>query len=143
MHEITIEIDSNEDIWKLIDKESDHIFISNFNPNSSTSWWKTDLKISENQNLRNISVRNMSVNLQVNLATLKEIIELNTQSLVIYQFAKPIPDTLLVNQLMEQSKENILIQNDLKHCFIVNFEFLTIKSFDENFINDIHKNSII
>ncbi|WP_338793928.1 hypothetical protein V9L05_06905 [Bernardetia sp. Wsw4-3y2] len=139
MQEITIEIDSNEDIWKLVDKSLNYIFISNFNPNSSISWWKTDLKVSENQNLRNISVRDMSLDLQVDLVTLKEIIELNTRTLVIYQFAKPIPDTLLVNQLMEQSKENILIQNGLKHCFSAVYEFLTIRSFDENFIKNIQQ----
>ncbi|WP_338760256.1 hypothetical protein WAF17_13250 [Bernardetia sp. ABR2-2B] len=137
MHEITIEIDSNEDIWKLIDKSLNYIFISNFSPYSYISWWKTDLKLPTSQILKDISVRNMSLDLKVDLVTLKEIIELNTKSLIIYQFDKSIPNTLLITELMEQSKENILIQNGLKHLFIINFEFLTIKSCDESFITHI------
>ncbi|WP_291724701.1 hypothetical protein [Bernardetia sp.] len=140
MREITIEIDSNEEIWRYIDEKLNHIYISNFRPKSSFSWWKTDLKISESQTFENISVRNMSLDLQVDLTTLRKLIELNTQSLIIYQFDKPIPDTLLVAELMEQSKENILFQNGLKHSFFINFEFLTVKSFDENFIEDLQKN---
>lgn len=142
MYEITIEIDSNEYIWKFIDKNLSYIFISKFNPNSSISWWKTDLKVSESQTLENISVRNMSLDLQVDLVTLKKIIELNTQSLSVYQFDRPIPSTLLVTELMESSRENILRQNGLQHFFSINYEFLTVKSFNKNFIKNIQENEI-
>ena len=44
MKEITFEINSNEEIWDLFDKNLDSVFIHKFVPNEVMEWWKTDLK---------------------------------------------------------------------------------------------------
>lgn len=140
MEEITFEIESNNEIWELIDKEFNSIFIHKFNPNQAIEWWKTDLKTKGGQILENISVRQMELDVQTDLSGLKQIIEMNTHYLSIYQFEKKVSDTLQLERLPEKSKEQILKQNGLKHIFWINFEFLIVRSFDTEFINSIKNN---
>jgi len=140
MEEITIKTESNKEIWELIDKKIGFIFLHKFNPNQAISWWKTDLKLKHGEILQNITVRQMEFDLQTDLPGLKKLIDLNTQHLSVYQFEKPISDTLVLERLPENSKEQILRQNGLNHIFWIDFEFLTIRSFDKDFINSIANN---
>lgn len=140
MEEITFEIESNEEIWELVDKEVTTIFIPKFNPNQAIEWWKTDLKIKDGRLLKNLSVRQMQLDIETDLPGLKQFIEMNTPSLSIYQFEKKIADTFDLDRLPEKNKEQILKQNGLRHIFWVNFEFLTVRSFDSGFIHSIKKN---
>lgn len=142
MKQITLKINSNEEIWSLIDKRLHHIFIHKFMPNKAFSWWKTDLKTQNGIVFNNLSVRQMQMDIQTDLDTLKEIIELNIQNLRIYQFDKPIPDTLMLERLPKQTQTKILKQNGLKHFFFINYEFLTIGSYDMAFLNKIECNPI-
>jgi len=137
MNELTFEINSNEEIWELFDKKVDSIFIHRFIPNETLEWWKTDFKTGHGKEFKNLSVRLMEMDVQTDLNGLKKILELNTRQLRVYQFEKPIPDTLEIGSLPEKNRNQILKQNGLKHFFFVNFEFITVGSFDSEFINNI------
>ena len=137
MTEITFEINSNEEIWELFDKELNTIFIHQFVPNEVIEWWKTDLKIQNGVELKNLSVRQMEMDVQTDLNGLKEILELNTNQMRIYQFDKSISNTLEIQKLPANARNLILKQNGLKHFFFIDFEFITIGSFEPEFINDI------
>ena len=82
----------------------------------------------------------MEMDVQTDLNGLKEILEMNTNHLRIYQFDKPISDTLEIQKLPENNRNLILKQNGLKHFFFVDFEFITISSFESEFINGIKLN---
>ena len=82
----------------------------------------------------------MKMDVQTDLNGLKKILELNTRQLRIYQFEKPISDTLEIDRLPEKNRNQILTQNGLKHFFFVNFEFITIESFEPEFIRGIELN---
>lgn len=73
MNEITIKINSNEEIWELIDKEFNSILIHKFNPNRIIEWWKTDLKTKNGTEFKNLSVRQMELDIQTDLSELKKI----------------------------------------------------------------------
>uniref|UniRef100_UPI00404AA988 hypothetical protein n=1 Tax=Flavobacterium sp. TaxID=239 RepID=UPI00404AA988 len=140
MNELTFEINSNEEIWELLDKDLNSIFIHKFVPNEVIEWWKTDLKTQNGTEFKNLSVRQMELDVQTDLKGLKKILELNTNQLRIYQFEKPISDTLEIERLPEKNRNLILKQNGLKHLFFVNFEFITIGSFESEFIKEIERN---
>ena len=82
----------------------------------------------------------MEMDVQTDLNGLKKILELNTNQLRIYQFEKPVSDTLEIKRLPEKYRNQILKQNGLKHFFFVDFEFITIGSFDSEFIAEIELN---
>ena len=140
MNELTFEINSNEEIWELFDKELNTVFIHKFVPNEVIEWWKTDLKTQSGIELKNLSVRQMEMDVQTDLNGLKKILELNTRQLRIYQFDKPISDTLEIDRLPENNRKQILKQNGLKHFFFIDFEFITIGSFESEFISRIELN---
>lgn len=140
MKEITIELESQNELWSLFDKKSDYIFIHKFNPNEVIEWWKSDIKIKPDFGFKNLSVRNMKFDLQTDLNGLKEILKLQTRQLSIYQFDKPVPDTLCIETLPEESLLDILKKNGLKHKYSIDYEFVTIYSFDEKFMETIIKN---
>jgi hypothetical protein len=137
MKELTFEINSNEEIWELFDKKFDSIFIHKFVPNEVIEWWKTDLKTKNDIEFKNLSVRQMEMDVQTDLNGLKQILELNTRQLRIYQFEKPVSHTLEIERLPKNNRTQILKQNGLKHFFFVNFEFITVGSFESEFISKI------
>lgn len=140
MNELTFEINSNEEIWELFDKNLNSIFIHKFVPNEVIEWWKTDLKTQNGIEFKNLSVRQMEMDVQTDLNGLKKILELNTNQLRIYQFEKPISGTLEIERLPKKNRNQILKQNGLKHFFFVDFEFITIGSFESEFISEIELN---
>jgi len=142
MREITIEIESNQEIWELFDKDLNNIFIPKFNPHEVIEWWETDLKIKSGVDLRGLKVRNLTFDLHTDLDGLKKLIDLNTSHISIFQFDKPVPDTLIFEQLPESSRNSILKQNGLRHNFWIHHEFITISSFDDDFVESIKKNPI-
>lgn len=140
MNVLVFEINSNEEIWELFDKDLNSIFIHKFVPNEVVQWWKTDLKTQSGIEFKNLSVSQMEMDVQTDLNGLKQILELNTNQLRIYQFDKPISDTLEIERLPENNRNKILKQNGLKHFFLVDFEFITIGSFESEFITGIENN---
>lgn len=142
MTEITFEINSNEEVWELFDKKLNSIFIHKFNPNQVVEWWKTSLKTKSGTEFKNLSVRQMEFDVQTDLSELKKILEINPYQLRIYQFDKPISNTLEIERLPEKSINQILKQNGLKHYFFIDFEFITIGSFETDFIKSIESNPI-
>nr|WP_299383102.1 hypothetical protein [Allomuricauda sp.] len=140
MHKLTFEIESNEEIWELFDKDLDSIFIHGFVPHEVIEWWKTDLKTQDGTEIKNLSVRQMEMDVQTDLNGLKKILELNTNQLRIYQFEKSISDTLEIDRLPKKKQNLILKQNGLKHFFFLDFEFITIGSFDSEFLTRIEQN---
>jgi hypothetical protein len=141
MDVIVMEIDSNEELFQLIDKRFDHIFIHKFNPHGVFEWSTANLKIG-NLDIKGASVRHMQFDVQTNIEGLRKFTKLNTNYLSVYQFEKAVADTLVLENLHENSKEKILFHNGLKHIFSIDFEVLTIESNDENFINSIRNNPI-
>jgi hypothetical protein len=140
MQELTFEIESNQEIWELIDKGFNSIFINKFVPNQTIEWWKADIKIQNGVEFKNLIVRQMAMDVQTDLNGLKKIIELNTNHLHIYQFEKPVSDSFRIDCLPEINRNSILKQNGLKHFFSLNFEFITVCSFEPEFINRIRLN---
>ncbi len=140
MFEISIEIESNDEIWQIIDKEISAIFIHKFYPNNTIEWWKTDLKIKNGKLFKNLSVRQMVCDIHTDLNGLKQLLKLNSNQLRIYQFEKTLPESLIIENLQEKSRFEILKQNGLRNFFFLDFEFLTISSFDVDFINAIRTN---
>ncbi len=138
MNELIFEINSNEEIWDLFDKKLDSIFIHKFVPNEVIEWWKTDLKTQNGFEFKNLLVRQIEMDVQTDLNGLKKILELNTRQLRVYQFEKPIADTLEIERLPENNRYQILKQNGLKHFFFVNFELITIESFESEFIEKLN-----
>lgn len=142
MKEIIFDINSNQEIWSLIDKNYNHIFIHKFMPNETIEWWQTDIKMKNNETYEKLAVRNMKFDILTDLNGLKKILDLNTHYLRIYQFDKPIPDTLSIEHLPSNNRDRILQQNGLKHFYSCDFEFLTISSSSEQFIQDIEANEL-
>ncbi len=134
MEELTFEINSEEEIWELLDKKFDFFYVHRFLPNNVVEWWETSLKTQNGIELNNLSVRLMEMDIQTDLSGIKKIIEIYTHNLSIYQFDKPIADTLQIERLPEYNRNKILKQNGLRHYFLINFEFITIGSFDAQFI---------
>jgi len=143
MEEVTIRpLDSNTEIWDIIDKIVDHILVHQFDPHSSIEWWNSSVKVKSDLTLENIKVRSMQFDIQTNVNGLKQILDLNTAYLNIYQFSKPIPDTLEIEWLPPNNTENILLQNGLVHIFWIEFEYVTIKSIRPDFIKSIKENHL-
>lgn len=137
LKQITFEIESNEELWQLFDQSLNHILLHEFMPHEAIEWWKTDMKAADGTEFKNLSVRQMEMDVQTDLPGLKKILGLNTSYLRVYQFDKPIPNTLEIHRLPETSRENILAQNGLQHVFFIDFEFVTISSFRSEFIEAI------
>lgn len=140
MKKVTFEINSNKEIWELFDKDLHTVFIHKFVPNEIIEWWETDLKTQNGTEFRSLSVRQMEMDVQTDLNGLKKILELNTNQLRIYQFDKPISDTFEIERLPENNRESILKQNGMKHFFFIDFELITIGSFESEFISGIESN---
>jgi hypothetical protein len=137
METISVEIDSNEDLWNVIDKKYNDILVHRFMPHEAVDWWQTSLKIKDE--LFDLHVRNMEFDIRTDLEGLRKLLDLNTLYMSIYQFEKPVPGSLVLQHLPEQNAEAILKQNGLKHIFFCDHEHLTVSSFDESFIKDIAK----
>jgi len=144
---VVIQIRSNQELLDLIDKRYNNIFIQKFNPHQVIEWWKTSLKIRDGVELENVLVRDMEFDLQTDLIGLKKLIELYSGEFgmylgqwILYQFEKPVPDTLTLEHLPKDSKEQILETNGLKHVFWIRFEMITVSSFDPEFISSIEEN---
>ena len=140
MKEITIEIESKNELWSIFDKTYDYILVHKFNPHEIIEWWKSDIKVNQDFNLKNVSVRNMKFDLQTDLKGLKQILKFQTRQECIYQFDRPVPDTLCIEMLPDESIDSILKQNGLKHKYMIDYEFVTVYSFDEKFIKSIIEN---
>lgn len=73
MKEITLRTNSNDEIWSLIDKNLDHILIHKFMPCEAIAWWKTDIKMKNDEFFEQLQVRNMTFDIQTDLDGLKKI----------------------------------------------------------------------
>ena len=133
----------NSELWEIIDKNVDHILIHQFDPHQKNEWWTTSISVRENFELKNVSVRQMQFDLSTNLAGLKNILKLNSLFLNIYQFNRPIPNTLQINELPEQARESILKQNGLEYIILNQLEDTIIESVSLEFINKIRQNPLI
>lgn len=72
MNDLTFEINSNGEIWELFDKKLNSIFIHKFVPNEVIEWWKTDLITQSGTEFKNLSVRQMEMDIQTDLNGLKK-----------------------------------------------------------------------
>ena len=139
MFQITLILDSDDTFLKVIDKNYNYFFANQFNPNSTTEWFSGDLKTLKGS-LDDLEFRNMTFDVRTDLRGVKKLLNFNPYSIKLYQFNKPLSGSLVIESLHEASKTNILKQNGLKHTYSLSYEFLTISSFDENFIKLIAEN---
>ena len=142
METIRFTLDSNKEIWEFIDKSVDHILIHNFQAQNYIHWWESTVKIKPTITLENVRVRDMQFDIQTNISGLNQILAIESNFLDIYQFTRPIADTLRIGDLPENNAENILQQNGLQHIISVEFELITVKSFNVDFIKSISNNPI-
>jgi len=142
MRELVFEIESNAEIWEILDKELNTILIHGFMPNESIQWWKTDLKLKDGTVFNDLSVRQMTMDIKTDLNGLKRIIDLNSSYLAVYQFEKDISDTLTIDRIPPAKLNDILKKNGLKHRFDIHFEFITVSSFDDSFIEGIEQHPL-
>jgi hypothetical protein len=137
--EITIELESTEELISIFDNTYDYFLIDKFNPNEPIEWFKSDIKTNNDFELKNASIRNLTFDLQTDFKGLVQILKLHTRQITIYQFDNPIPDTLCIEFLPQKTLSDILIKNGLKHKYSIDYEFITISSIDEKFMESIKK----
>ena len=111
-------------------------------PNEVIEWWKTDIKTNNGIELKNLFVRQMEMDVQTDLNGLRDILNLNTGQLRIYQFVHPISDTLEIDRLPEDNRNEILKKNGLKHFFFIDFESITIGTYEPEFLKQIETHPI-
>ena len=133
----------NSELWDILDKKCDHILVHQFNPHQTIAWWTTSIKIRENLELKNVSVRQMNFDLLTNLDGLKSILELNSLYLYIYQFNRPVSGGLLINDLPAESKDSILKQNGLEYIIMNELEDTIIYSFNIDFLTNLRQNPLL
>ena len=148
MNLVTIEIDSNLDLLKFIDTELKNVFIHSFRPFKYIEWSKCTLEFDKINKLKNIEVREMQFDIRTDLDGLENILKLESNFIDIYQFNKPLANSLTIENLPLDNIEKILKTNGLIHHIEINFEKCFIKSYDNKFItnlleNDYVKNRII
>ncbi len=142
MESIRFTLDTNLEIWEFIDKTTDHVLIHNFHAHNILEWRESTIKLSPTATLENVKVRNMQFDIQTNIYGLRQILEQGSNFLDIYQFNKPIADTLVIDTLPSNNAETILIQNGLQHIISVDFESITVSSLSSDFIKSIAENSM-
>lgn len=142
MDSISFTLDANKEIWEFLDKTVDHVLVHNFHAHNYIEWWTSTIKINPQITLDNLKVRDMQFDIQTNVSGLKQILDIESNFLDIYQFTKPIADTLTIDALPKENAINILKQNGLQHIICVEFELITVKSFSSDFINSIRDNPL-
>ncbi|MDO8998460.1 MAG: hypothetical protein Q7W45_01755 [Bacteroidota bacterium] len=142
MDSISFTLDANKEIWEFLDKTVDHVLVHNFHADNSVKWWTSTIKISPQITLDNVQVRSMQFDIQTNVVGLKQILDIESNFLDIYQFNKPIADSLTIDALPKDNAINILKKNGLQHIICVEFELITVKSFSSDFINSIRDNPL-
>lgn len=138
MHELTLELESYQQLCGIIGDMPGYFLVPNYTPHEAVGWAKANISIN-GFTLANADVRNLKFDLRTDRDGLEKVLNHSTQQFIIYCFSKPVSDTLVIDYLPEQGKENILKQNGLLHIFDIEFEFLTISSFDEGFLENIRQ----
>ena len=141
MYSTTLSLDNNEAVYQLINKNFNHFLIHQFQPTYSSEWVKSTIT-NKIISLENITTRKMSFDILCDLKKVKEISLLNTKYLNIYQFKKPVPDSLLIDNLKAEMIDNVLQQNGLQHKYFINNEYLTVYSFNKEFIQIIEDDPV-
>lgn len=142
MESLTFEIESNSEILSLLDQSVKHFFVHQFNPHPVLNWFNAGITLDNSFELKNAQVRSLAFDLQTDWEGIKQILELNTNQLTIYQFDKKIPDALILENLPIESRNSILKKNGLKHVFWIDFECISVESFDKAFIKSISENPL-
>ena len=135
MQEIIFQDLDRSHIWEeLIDKQYNYNLVHRFNPDYAVEWWNGSMQL-QNIELANVQVRQMQVDLQVDLSVLKQLIFLNTHYLFIYQFSKPVPGSLLLENIPVSARDNILRQNEMRLSIEIQMDIVTVSSFDTEYID--------
>ena len=136
-------IDNDEIFENIVDKCCSNILLHNFNPHESIKWLSTSININKDILLENVLVRNMCFDLQIDIYALKKILSIDRLYLNIYQFNRPIPNTLLIDHLPENNREKILRQNGLEHIIWIELEDTIVMSYNADFLKKIRENKTI
>jgi hypothetical protein len=96
----------------LLDPNTPIVWVTNHWPHRVIQWWETSVPLTKADQPRRLRVRGLSYDLQMNredfLAVLPEFEEFGIN---LYQMTRPVPDTLRVEQLAENVRRRVLIQN--------------------------------
>ncbi|MGQ2984054.1 hypothetical protein [Flavobacterium sp.] len=141
MYNLTLEIGSNKQLLDIIGNSPDYFLLHKHMPQPALRWEKADIHIN-GLVLDNVDIRCLQFDVKTNFQELNRIIRHSIYNISIYQFEKPIADTLVIEYLPENAKEHILRKNGLKHIFSLEYEFLTVSSFDESFIDNIRMHHV-
>ena len=139
MFSTTLTLTSNNIAFELINKEFNHFFIHQFTPNYYTDFYLSDIKNKYLQ-LEDTYIRRLHFDISADLNLVQKLLKINVPYLNIYQFNKIIPNSLIIENLNENVRDTILKQNGLQHKYFINNEFLSIYSFDKQFIDAIEEN---
>ncbi len=135
MESISFQVESNEELWEIVDKSVPYIFLHRFNPHQSIEWFNGSVSVESNEIVKNGLIRNMQFDLQTDLSTLQQILQMNHYYLSIYQFNKPIPGTLVIENLPEENNNSILQQNGLEHIIWIEYEWVRVSSFNSAYLS--------
>lgn len=138
MFHVTLVLDSNDTFLKVIDQNFNHFFAHKFNPNATIEWFSGDLK-TKSGSLKNTDFRNMTFDVRTDFEGVKELLNFSPYGMNLYQFNKPLSGSLVLESLNESSINKVLQQNGLQHTYSLAYEFLSISSFDEAYIESIRK----
>lgn len=141
MESVVLVIDHDNELSEIIDRSFQHILISKFNPHQIIEWAPLSITMLPNVVIENVMARQISFDIKTDLAGLEKILDLNLACLSIYQFDRAVADTLTIEDLPENNRENILKQNGLKHIYNIEHEMLIIESFYPDFIQRIKGNN--
>lgn len=104
----------------LFDPNVPYIWVRDHMPNPTVEWWKTSLPISMSDAIRPVVVRSLIYDLQMEtqqfLENLKEFIPFGIEA---YQFNRPVPNTLTLNQIPVEKRTHILLNNGAQSAFLL------------------------
>lgn len=104
----------------LLNPNVPYIWVRNHMPNPTVKWWITHLPISTSDTVMQMKVRNLRYDLQMEtqqfLDNLKEFVPFGIE---IYQFDRPVPDTLTLNQIPEDKRTKVLLNNGGQSAFFL------------------------
>jgi hypothetical protein len=125
---------TNDQIVDILDPAIPNILIPGFRPHKNRRWQLTDIDLGLDDGLKRVNARDLTVDLMTDKRTAEQILKNGYfNQLSLFQFTKPIPDTLKVSELPVATMDEILIHNGLINRVWVNYEFVEFSSKDDDY----------
>jgi len=129
---------SDDKILDIVDPAIPYILIPGFRPHPAIEWWTTDIHLNSKDTIENVKVRDLSVDLMTDKRTVEQIFKVGQfNQIAFWQFKKPIPNTLKIDELRPDTVDKILIHNGLVNRIWVNYDYVEFSSIDDNYLTKI------